>query len=44
MSEREDEPTALAWTDDEEIERRQEQLRQSHPEVWEAWIAWLRKQ
>lgn len=34
----------LAWTPDEVIEEGQARLRESHPEVWDAWLEWCKNE
>ena len=38
------EPTALAWTPDEEMERGTEEFKRLWPEKWEAWLRWCAEQ
>lgn len=39
-----DEPTALAYTPDEEIERGVARFKELWPDKWQAWLDWLKKE
>ena len=38
------EPTALAWTPDDEMERGTEEFKRLWPEKWQAWLDWCAEQ
>lgn len=44
MSNSEDEPTALAWTPTEEMERGVAEFKRLWPEKYAAWIKWCEEQ
>lgn len=38
------EPTALAWTPDDVMERGTREFQENFPDLWEKWLEWLRKE